>query len=142
MWIIDFLPNFIIHLILLAGILGMLVSFVIANNPFLIAYKTVIQLVSILAIIFGIYFEGGIANEDKWQSRVNELEVKLAKVEADSAKENELRSASLAKKEKVLDKRQSELNQYVNSQIVKYNNQCIIPTEFIQTLNRAAENAK
>lgn len=142
MWIIDFLPDFVFHLVLIAGILGVIASFVVGSIPFISAHKNIIQLVSILAIAFGVYFEGGIANEDKWKNRVTELQGKLAKAEVESAKENEQRAAVLVKKEKALDQRQGEINQIVNTQIVKYNGQCIIPTEFIQTLNRAAENTK
>lgn len=139
MWIIDFLPSFVFHFVLIVGIIGVIASFFIGSIPFIASNKNAIQLVSILAIAFGVYFEGGLSNETKWQSRVNELEIKLAKAEVDSAKENELRAAVLAKKEQALNKRQGELNQFVNSQIVKYNNQCYIPMEFIQALNRAAE---
>ena len=83
MWILNFLPDFIFHLIVLAGILGVIASFVCEFIPFVAKYKLPIQVASTIALVIGIYFEGGIANEAKWQARVKELEAKIAIAESD-----------------------------------------------------------
>lgn len=139
MWIIDFLPDFIFHFVLFAGAIGVIAALFVKNIPFISQYGTLIQLISVIAIAFGVYFEGAISNEAKWQSRINELEVKLAESKVESEKENSKRAEQLAKREKDLDKRQIELTNIVKTQIVKYNSQCNIPDEFIQIINKAAE---
>lgn len=139
MWIIDFLPDFVFHFVLIAGVIGVIAALFVKNVPFIREYSSLVQLVSVIAIAFGVYFEGAISNEAKWQLKVTELELRLSENKVESEKENLKRVAELVEREKALDKRQLEFSKNVKSQIVKYNSQCNIPDEFIQIVNKAAE---
>ena len=71
MWLLNFTPDWFYHLILLVGILGLVASFVLKFIPFVSQYKLPIQVGALLLTIFGVYMEGGIANEQKWKHRAN-----------------------------------------------------------------------
>ena len=142
MWMIEFLPDFVFHLITIAGILGIVASFFFGFIPFVSQYKLPIQVGAIIALVFGLYFEGGIANEARWQAKVHELEVKVAEAQAESAKENTKLVEKIVYKDKIIKERGQEIIKYVETELVKYDTQCTIPKEFISAINRAAEQPK
>ena len=130
MWIINFLPDFVFHLITIAGVLGLVASFILSFIPFVSQYKIPIQAGSIIALVFGLYFEGAMSNEAVWQARVKELEAKVAQAEVKSAKDNVKIVAKIVTKDKV---------KYIDREIIKYDEQCKIPKVFIDAHNKAAE---
>jgi uncharacterized protein YacL len=71
------------------GILGFLVTYLLKFIPIpaLYIYRTPIQIVSVLMIVFGVYMAGSIANEESWQAKIKEVEAKLAEAEAKGAQE-------------------------------------------------------
>lgn len=142
MWMIEFLPDFVFHLITIAGILGIVASFFFGFIPFVSQYKLPIQIGAIIALVFGIYFEGGISNEARWQAKVHELEVKIAEAQAESAKENTKLVEKIVYKDKIIKERGQEIIKYVETELVKYDTQCTIPKEFVSAINRAAEQVK
>ena len=142
MWIISFLPDFVFHLITIAGVLGIVASFVLGFIPFVEQYKLPIQVASIVALVFGIYFEGGLSNEAVWQARVQELEAKVAQSEAKSAQENTKLVEKLVYKDRIIKERGQDIIKYVETELVKYDSQCVIPKEFIKAINQASEQPK
>lgn len=142
MWMLQFLPDFVFHLITIIGILGIVASFFFGFIPFVSQYKLPIQVGSIIALVIGLYFEGGIANEAIWQAKVKEMEVKVAEAQAKSAAENTKLVEKIVYKDKIIKERGQDIIKYVETEIVKYNDQCVIPKEFITAINRAAEQPK
>ena len=88
MWILEWLPNWLFYAIFFAGLLGLLASYVMKFIPLVYIYKTPIQLGSIIAIVFGTYMAGAISNQEAWEARVKEMELKVAAAEVQSAKKN------------------------------------------------------
>ena len=86
MWILSWLPNWIFYGIFFAGLLGLLATYVMKFIPFVYVYRTPIQLGSIAAIVIGTFMAGAIFNEEAWQTRVLEMEAKVAAAEAESQK--------------------------------------------------------
>jgi hypothetical protein len=92
--------------------------------------------------MIGLYFEGALSNEDVWKNRVKELEVKSAQIEAKSANQNIKIVEKIVTKEKIIKEQQESIIQYVNTEVVKYNDDCKIPEAFINAHNKAAEIIK
>jgi len=148
MWILSFLPNWIFYAIIIAGLLGLLATFVMKFIPFFYVYKTPVQLASIIAISFGTYMAGAISNEEVWQARVREMESKVEAAAVESAQENVKIVEKIVKKTEYITRRGQDIVQYVDREVVKYDTkfapggQCEIPKEFIEAHNRAAEAPK
>lgn len=85
---------------------------------------------------------GAISNEEVWQARVKELEVKLAKAEVESAKENTKIVEKIVKKTEYIKTRGNDIIQYVDREVTKYDEVCRIPPPFIRAHNNAAEAPK
>ena len=87
-FLMTILPDWAFYLCLILGALGVVASFVLTIIPLVQHYKLIIQVVSIILLVIGVWFQGAIANEQVWQARVQELELKLAKAEAKSVQIN------------------------------------------------------
>lgn len=142
MWILDFLPTWVFHLVLIAGIGGLLASKVLTFVPMVSAYKLPLQVISAVLLVAGLYIEGGIANQEKWELRVKEMEAKVAMAEAESAKENTKIVEKVVKQLEVVRVRGDDIIKYVDKELIKYDDQCKIPKEFVKVHNDAAEALK
>jgi uncharacterized coiled-coil protein SlyX len=85
---------------------------------------------------------GAIHNNAEWEARVKELEVKLAQAEVESQKENIKIVEKIVYKNQIVKQRGEDIIRYIDKEIVKYDNQCIIPKEFIDAHNKAAKGVK
>jgi len=137
MFLFEWLPIWVFNVVLFAGIIGFIVTYLFDFIP--IVYKMPIQLVSVLFIVFGTYMFGAISNEESWQLKIKELEIKVAESEAKSAKETVKIVEKVITKTQIVRQRGDEIVRYVDKEIVKYDSKCEIPKEIVTTLNNAAE---
>lgn len=151
MWLLHFLPDgfiqFIVHAILLLGIVGCVVSFHFANNvlrlwPPFAGYFKMAQIASVILLVCGIYFEGGYSAEMQWRERVREVEAKLEVAQQESKDANAALAKKSKEKVKVIEGKQIIVKQYIDREVAKYNDQCVIPKEFVKAHNDSAEKAK
>ena len=87
MWLLKFLPDWIFHGVLVVGVMAMAASFVLKFVPFVTAYRLPIQAAGLILTVLGVWFEGAMSNEAAWQTRVHEMEQKVAAAEVKSAQE-------------------------------------------------------
>jgi hypothetical protein len=148
MWILSVLPDWVFHLMLIVGVLGIVAGFVLGMIPAVKQYVLPIRVISLLVFSLALYLEGGLADYNAWQLKVKELEVKLAEAQTKSAKENTKIVEKVVKKTEYIKLRGQDIIKYVDRDIVKYDTkfapggQCEIPKEFIILHNKAAEAPK
>jgi hypothetical protein len=82
MWILKFLPDFVFHLIFIAGLLGLTASLVFKFIPFVSQYRLPVLVASSIMIAIGLYMEGAISDNTAWVDRVHAMEKKVAEAEA------------------------------------------------------------
>jgi len=141
MWILQWLPNWIFYAILLIGLLAFAATYLlkIIPIPALFVYRTPIQIASLMMIVFGVYMAGSIANNESWLAKVEEVEAKLAEAEVKAAQENVKIVERVVVQRQVVREKGKDIVQYVDREVVKYDNKCEIPPTFIDAHNRAAE---
>ena len=142
MWILNFLPDWIFYALFFIGVLGLIATYVMKFIPFVYMYRMPIQVVSIILVVIGTYMSGAISNEESWQTRVKEMEAKVAAAEIKSSQENVKIVTKVVKKLELVRTQGEEVIKYVDREVVKYDNQCVIPNEFVKALNAAAEPPK
>jgi nucleotide-binding universal stress UspA family protein len=150
MWILKWLPFWIFYAILVIGLIGLAVTYLLKFIPVpaIYIYKTPIQLGSVALIVLGTYMSGAISNEEAWLARVKELEAKVEAAQIESTKENVKIETKIVTKTQVIKERGEEIIKYVDKEIVKFDTkflpggECEIPKEFIITHNKAAEVPK
>jgi hypothetical protein len=155
MWLLHFVSDsflqFIVHAILIAGVVGCFLSFFVINKllmafpPFASYYK-VAQIVSVVLLVAGVYFEGGYTTEMAWRGRVAEVEAKVAKAEAESKEANNKIDTKSKERVRVIQEKALVVKQYIDREVVKYDTKflpggiCEIPKEVIKAHNAAAKN--
>jgi hypothetical protein len=144
MWILEWLPKWIFYAILLLGVIGFAVTYLLKFIPIpaIYVYKTPIQIVSVVFMVIGVYMAGSIANNEAWEAKVKEVEAKLAEAEAQGAKETVKIVEKVVVQEKIVRQRGQDIVKVVEKEVVKYDNKCEIPPPFIEVHNQAAEKAK
>jgi len=154
MWLLNLMPDWFYHLIVILSILGLIVASVLKFVPFVSTYRLPIQVISVLLLVFGVWMEGGIVNEAKWEARVKELEEKVKIAEEKSTEKNVEIQERVVTQTKVVREKGRDIIQYIDrevvkkEEIVKFIENCPIPKDIIDahnaaaTLNRAAEAKK
>ena len=141
MWILNFLPYWIFYAILGIGVVGLAITYLLRFIPIpaIYMYKTPIQLVSILFIVYGVYMAGSIANNEAWEAKVKEVEAQLAEAQARGAEETVKIVEKVVVQKQVIKERGQDIVKYVDREVVKFDNKCEIPPAFVDVHNKAAE---
>lgn len=144
-WMLSLLPDWFWTLVLVAGVLAVLAAWVLKFIPFVNTYRLPIQVGGILALLVGVYFQGVIANEAKWEAKVKELEAKLATAAEESKKENVVIQEKIVKQKEFVKGKTEYITKYIDKEvvkkeeIVKYIEMCPVPKDLIELHNQAAE---
>ena len=139
MWILNFLPFWFFHLITLLGVVGLVAGFVLGMIPLINKYKLPIQIFSLLLLVFGIYMEGAISNEEKWQALVKEMEAKVALAEEKSKNANSKIEYKFLDKVKLVEKTQVVIQEKLKEVEKVIDAKCEIDPSVISILNEAAK---
>ena len=140
MWIINWLPEFVVHLIFLAGIVGTIAGFVLGFIPFVSKYKLPIQIISLLLLSLGVYLEGGLAEKAKWELRVKEMEARVAKAQAEAAAANATIITEVVKEKEYIKVKGDKIIQYIDREIKVLDDNCTVPDIAIKAHNLSAQN--
>lgn len=138
MWLLKFLPNWIFYGILLAGLAGLASTYLMKFIPFIFIYRQSIQLVSVGAIIIGTFMSGAIYDNDAWDARVKEMQIKVEIAEKQAQTANEMIDAKVEEETAKIKEKQVVIKEYIRKEIVKYDSTCVIPEDFVSVLNKAA----
>jgi DNA-binding protein YbaB len=141
MWILKWLPDWLFYVMLLAGVVGYLATYLLRfiPIPMVYMYKTPIQLGSIALIVIGTFMSGAIYDNNAWMDRVREMQEKVAKAEEESKQANEKIDEATKNQKIKIQEKQVVIKQFIDREVTKYDNQCVIPQEFIDAINKAAE---
>jgi hypothetical protein len=141
----DSLLSFIVDAVLLAGVLSTLLTcfllkHVIRLIPALAPHVKAAQIISVLLLLSGVYFKGGYSSEMAWRERVTEMEAKVAAAEQQSQAANVVIDKKGTEKIRIIREKGEIIKQYVDREITKYDNTCVIPNEVVRAHNAAARN--
>jgi hypothetical protein len=142
MWIVNFLPDFVFHILLLAGLLALTGSFLLDSVPFISTNAKAIQLASAVVLAIALFFEGAISDNDSWKARVQALELKVAKAEIESADANTRLVTEMAKNREKITQSQTAVRQAIQQNIQAINRQCKLTDVSVQMYNQAVKGGQ
>ena len=140
MWILNWLPDAVFHLILVLGALALLAGWALRMVPVVAKYSLPIQVAGVLLTILGVWYEGGIAKDAEWKARVAELETKVAQAEVKSATVNTKVVTKVVTKTQVIKEKGDEVVRYIDREVAKYDAECKIPLVAIKAHDASAMN--
>lgn len=140
MWILNVLPDFIFHTIVIFGVLGVVASFFFTFVPFISKYKLPVQIVSIIALVIGIYFEGAISNQNHWELKVAEAEKHVLELQVQSSEANTKLAEQIAENEKLRKDKKYATQTIVTQVVSKYDSNCTLSNAFVRVHNSASQD--
>jgi hypothetical protein len=147
MWLLHLLPDafleWIVNIILLSGIIGSFISFVVLNRilryfPALASYYRIAQVVSAVVLVAGIYFKGGYSAEMIWRERVAEAQKQVEEANQRADKINQTLDAERKKKQKTITEYAITVQERIVEKEKIINADCRVNPEAVQIINDAA----
>ena len=148
MWYLSFIPDslllYIVNGMLVVGAVGSFFSFFLIHRvvrwfPALAPYHLILQIVSAVVLVAGIYFKGGYSVEVSWRERVAELEAKVKASEEASKEANTVIQTKVVEKIKVVKDVQVVIQDRIVKVKEKIDAECKVAPEAITIHNDAAK---
>lgn len=137
-FLISLLPDWIFYSILILGILILLATLVLQMIPFIKQYLIPLQVISVLLIVSGTWFAGGISVEKRWLEKVNEMKLRIAEAERQAAETSAKIEYIYVDKVKVI----KDTQYIIQSEIREWSNDidanCKVNPRVVEILNRSA----
>ena len=144
MWLISLLPDsmmaWVVHLITLAGLAGLGMGYFLSHIPLVSQYEKILKIAGAIALVVGVYLQGGVATEQRWRDRVTELEARIKQAEEKSAVVNEVVKTKVVNKIKVVKEREIVVQERIKEVEKIIDAKCEVPKEAIDILNEAAKD--
>lgn len=142
MWLVGLLPDWVFHLILIIGVLALVSGKFLQAVPFVSQYSIPIKVVGSVLTVIGIWFNGSIASDAKWEAKVAELEAKVAAAEKASAEANAKIETVYVDRVKVVKEIQYRNINTIKNSASELDANCTIPPKAIDILNNSAVSGK
>jgi NADH:ubiquinone oxidoreductase subunit 6 (subunit J) len=88
MWMLSLIPAWLWHILLGVSLVTIAATYLLRMIPFMATNAIQLRFVAVLLLTLTVWMEGGIANEAKWQARVQELEARVAAAEKAAVEAN------------------------------------------------------
>lgn len=147
MWILHLLPDsfllFVVNLVLFAGLGLTAISFTIIGwIPGLRNYKTILQILGVVALAAGLYWKGGYSTEMEWRARVAEVEKKVAVAEAKAKQANTHVQTKVVTKIVKIKEKQQVVKERIQQNKEVINRECKLSDEAIAIYNSSITKEK
>jgi uncharacterized membrane protein YeaQ/YmgE (transglycosylase-associated protein family) len=149
MWMLSFVPDslliWIVNTILIIGAIGSFLSFFVLHKilnkiPALAPYYLLIQVVSAVLLVAGIYFKGGYDVEAGWRDKIRVAQEKAALAEQQAKEANVKLDAEVKKKQKIVKENTIVYRDRIREVEKIIDKECKVAPEAIDIHNAAAKN--
>lgn len=146
MWFLSFIPLsflvFLVHMMLLAGIVGYLANMFLKHIPMIAQYTIPLGIISLVLITFGVFFEGSLMTEKAWRSKVEILEQKIVMAELKSNENNVKIETVYVDRVKTVKEIQYITQKNIKDNAPRIDSVCRIESDVIDLLNASAQGPK
>lgn len=142
MWILNWLPDLVVHLILLLGVAGIVLSYFIKFIPILSNYKIPLQVAGFILAIAGVWLEGGIAKDKEYRQQIEAANARAQLAEEKAAAATAQIKYVFLDKVKTIKDVQVIVQERIRDLSVKIDENCKVIPEVIDIHNQSAKNTK
>ena len=149
MWMLSFVPDslllWIVNTILVIGAVGSFLSFFVLHKilnkiPALAPYYLLIQVVSAVLLVAGIYFKGGYDVEASWRDKIRVAQEKAALAEQQAKEANVKLNAEIKNKQRVVKENTIVYRDRIREVEKIIDKECKVAPEAVDIHNAAAKN--
>ena len=142
MWIFSITPDWIFHTLFYVSIVAMILGFVFGKAKLIKQYTLMLKISGVIGFAVATFLEGALFDYNTMQARIEEAKQQTAAYE----EENKVLNEKLAKKATVtkqkIQVKKEYITRYIDREVKKYDNTCVIPKPFVDAHNQSAERAK
>jgi hypothetical protein len=150
MFLLSFIPDALIQLVvngvLIAGIVGCVVSFFfgffVRWMPWIIPYRMILQLLGLILLIAGVYFKGGVGVEMEWRERVKVAQEQVKAAEERAEKINKDLEQTKKEKDRAVAESKKKIKETIVIQATTIDEKCKVSPEVLSIINDAAKKPK
>jgi hypothetical protein len=150
MFLLSFIPDALIQLVvngvLIAGIVGCVVSFFfgffVRWIPWIIPYRMILQLLGLILLIAGVYFKGGVGVEMEWRERVKVAQEQVKAAEERAEKINKDLEQTKKEKDRAVAESKTKIKETIVIQATTIDEKCKVAPEVLSIINDAAKKPK
>lgn len=137
-WIFKIFPVWVWWLLAASGLSAFLAAYLPPTKP----YAFVLKIVGLVVLALSIFIFGMLYADHTWRAAAAELEAKVAVLSEQANNVNEVIKEQTVTKVKLVKVRGDKVVRYIDREVTKHDAGCVIPPEFVQAHNRAAEVPK
>lgn len=134
-WLLKLLPETLVHGFMVLS----LVAFGLSYIP-IIPYKVFLKWGGIAAIAIGIFLEGCLLTQKAWEAKVADLQNQVKLAEERANKINTEIVEKVVTEQKIVHERGQKIIEYIDREVTKIDDSCVIPEIVIKVHNAAALN--
>jgi hypothetical protein len=138
MWMLSLIPAWLWHILLGVSLVTIAATYLLRMIPFMATNAIQLRFVAVLLLTLTVWMEGGIANEAKWQARVQELEARVAAAEKAAAEANGKIETVYVDRVEVVKEIQYVVRKDIANSASSLDANCRIIPEAVKILNQAA----
>jgi NADH:ubiquinone oxidoreductase subunit 6 (subunit J) len=138
MWMLSLIPAWLWHILLGVSLVTIAATYLLRMIPFMTANAIQLRFVAVLLLTLTVWMEGGIANEAKWQARVQELEARVAAAEKAAVEANGRIETVYVDRVEVVKEIQYVVQKEISKSASSLDANCRIIPEAVDILNQAA----
>jgi hypothetical protein len=138
MWFFNFIPETLFYVFFVISGIGYVISLFLPMP----VIKKQVKIASVAALALSIYLLGMLYVNNWWKAKAALLEQQVVELATKSQEVNTVVEKKLITKTEIVRVRGDDIVKYVDREVVKYDTTCVIPREFTDAHNRAAEQPK
>jgi uncharacterized membrane protein YraQ (UPF0718 family) len=151
MWMLSFVPDsllfYIVNAILIAGAIGTFFTFFILHRvvrwfPAIAPYHLILQIISIILLVAGVYLKGGYGVEMEWREKLRVAEERARAAEEQAKVVNEKVITVYKDKIKVVTDTKFVIQEKIKEVEKIIDKECKVAPEAVDIHNAAAKNRK
>lgn len=128
-----FVPDVFYYAVFFSGFTGFFLTLMLTKLP----HRNEIKILSVILALVGIFLLGMMRANSWWTHQAEALEQKIVALELASANTNSAIKDKLTSKNQTIKAQNEEVIRYIDREVVKYDTTCVIPPEFVTSINKA-----
>jgi hypothetical protein len=139
-WLINFLPEWVFHIVIFLGIGSLIASAILKRLPTLHTYSFITYLTGLFLIVSGVWFEGALTEKSNWEEKVKELETKAQVAEAKSQQVNTVIETKIVERVKIVKDTKNANKETAKLIARQLDDRCVVPESTVMLINSASQN--
>jgi hypothetical protein len=139
-WLVNFLPEWVFHIVIFLGISSLIASAILKKLPALYTYSFVSYLTGLFLIVSGVWFEGALTEKSNWEEKVKELETKVQIAESKSQQVNTVIETQIVERVKIVKDTKNANKETAKLIARQLDDRCVVPESTVMLINSASQN--